>query len=193
MKMPKIAVVAVLSLIGNASSQSPQCHVAVKNSVICSSESEPGQMSVYWRKKNGSWVRKFWMFGDENYQSVYVRTYKNFNYYETCVNLELYEILKDKNDYTDSEYNAVKKKCKSMCDSLIYDIKSGNKIYITNFDLGFSSDYEEPFSMNCAYFSYVETRKYNKKGVVTGKKNYELMPGDYCRKFLTNDNVYWEP
>lgn len=193
MKIISAAIVLALALFCNAEPVEMYCRVFTKNCVLCSSEKIPGQMQLYWIKKDGSWVRKLHLFGDENYQSVYVRTYKRYDYYEMCVNLELFEILQHKPEYTDAELSAVKNRCRAFCDSVLSDVKSGNKIEIPNFDMGFNSDYEEPFSMHCGFFSYVETRRYNKKGVVTRKKSYELVPGDYCRKFLANDKVYWEP
>lgn len=191
--MKNFSIAIILLLIGFSNADDMYCRVAAKNSVLCSSENAPGQLYVYHLKKDGSWVRKFWLFGDEYFESVYVRTYKRYDYYETCVNLEIFGILQDWPDYTDSEYGAVKKKCRTLCDSVLSDIRSGNKIDIPNFGMGFGPDYEEPFSMVCGFHMYVETTKYNKKGIVTSKKKYELIPGDYCQKFLSNDRTYWKP
>lgn len=191
--MKKILLLVILVLSCFARADYEWCRVFAKNCVICTSEESPGQMKVYWLKKDGSWVMKMHFFGDENFQSVYARSYKRYDYYETCVNLEIFGILQDRPDYTDSEYGAVKKKCRALCDSVLSEIRSGNKIDIPNFGMGFGPDYEEPFSMHCSFSSYVETRNYNRKGVVTKKKSYEMMPGDHCRRFLANDRIYWKP
>lgn len=191
--MNKIFLSVILSVLCFANAEfidDMYCRIAAKNSVLCSSESKPGQLYVYHLRKDGSWVRKFWLFGDEYFESVYVRTYKRYDYSEYCV---WSEVVKSDSTVTDSSLMAIKKICPVVGDSILSEIKSGNKIDLPGFDLIFSADYDEPFSMVCGFHMFVETTKYNKKGIVTSKKKYELIPGDYCKKFLLNDQIYWKP
>lgn len=191
--MKKISFAIIILLFSFVNAEYIHCNVLKKNIVFCSYEEMPGQMSIYHLKKDGTWVMKLYFFKDENFESVYVRTYKNFDYLNACLSYELYEIMKLKNDYTDSELEDVQEKCKVVSSTILDDIKSGKKMDIPNFDLAFSNKYDEPFSMHCGFHMYVETNKFNKKGVVTSKKKYELIPGDYCKKFLSNDQIYWKP
>lgn len=191
MKIISAAIVLALALFCNAEPVEMYCRVFTKNCVLCSSEKIPGQMRLYWLKKDGSWVRKQYFFGDDEVQAVHVWTYKDY-YMNECFFSELLKIDSVARGL-DSEIEKIQKYCNGLEDSMLYEIRSGNKIDLLDFEKGFGADYEEPFSMYCGFSTLVETKKFDGKGRLVRKRSYSLEPGDYCRKFLLNDRIYWDP
>lgn len=189
MKIISAAIVLALALFCNAEPVEMYCRVFTKNCVLCSSEKIPGQMRLYWLKKDGSWVRKQYFFGDDEVQAVHVWTYKDYN-----MNWCFFSELRAADSVVaESDVKRAQDRCKDVEDSIFSEIRAGNKIDLPEFEEGFGSDYEEPFSMYCGFSTLVETKKFDGKGRLVRKRSYSLEPGDYCRKFLLNDRIYWDP